>query len=172
MSKDSKSQRATQGEDRPDAKQEIKEQHEDIEFPSLAEMPALLPEGVYEMAFVRAEKYEFKSWKRWKIFLWFQVVTSGNELGQKLYMGCTAPGKGRVALGSKYWLAWTVAAGRRPERRDRLSTKIFRGKVFLGRVRTVKKKTDKDGYHTARLPEQYYSTIDELIERCTGGDEF
>lgn len=172
MSKDTKVQRATQTQDRPDGEQQVEEEHKDIEFESLAEMPALVPEGVYEMAFVRAEKHEFKSWKRWKIFLWFQVMTPGDHLGQKLYMGCTAPGKGRMALGSKYWLAWTVAAGRRPQRRDRLSTSAFRGKVFLARVRTVKKKTDKDGYHTARLPEQYYSTIDELIERCTGGDAF
>ncbi|UVT19825.1 MAG: hypothetical protein H8K03_18890 [Nitrospira sp.] len=79
-------------------------------------------------------------------------------------MAATIPSNGRFSLSSKYLQQWSIAAGKRPSRRDRLTTKIFRGKVFLARVRTVT--TGHDGRE--RDVAWHYSVIDSLIEVRAG----
>ncbi len=170
MSKDTKVQRVTQAQDRPSVGQRDEEEYKDLEFDCQVDGPALVPEGVYEFGFIRAE--QARLWTQQKVFLWFKIITAGDHVGKRLYFVANVPSKDRMAMSSRYWQAWTLAAGRRPKRRDKLSTSVFRKKVFLGRVRTVKKKVDKDSKHTARAPEQQYSVIDELIQVCAGGPAF
>ena len=146
------------------------EQKKDVEFDCQVDGPALVPDSVYEFYFIRAE--QTRLWTRQKVFLWFKIITSGDHFGKRLYFVANAPLKDHMAMSSRYWQAWTLAAGRRPKRRDKLSTSVFRKKVFLGRTRMVKKKVDKDGKHSARAPEQQYSVIDELIQVCAGGPAF
>jgi hypothetical protein len=111
---------------------------QDLEPPCTVDMPPLLPDGDYEVSFVRAE--EAYIWgNRHKVFLQFRIVQPGDYLGQVLFMAVTFPTNGRFSLSSKYLQQWTLAAGRQPSRHDRLSTKVFRNKVFLGHVRTVTK---------------------------------
>src|SRR5437016_2465598 len=110
----------------------------DLEFSISGEIPPAIPDGDhYQVVFVRAEKSCFHTQR--KIYLWFRVITPGEWLGAEVYMACNEPPKGHRAASSKYWLAWVLAAGRRPNRADRMSTAIFRNKVFRVRMRTVLK---------------------------------
>ena len=123
-------------------------------------MPPVIREGEYEAMFLKAEKKEL--WGQPKLFLWFKVVTHSDYFGQHVYMACPNPSRMRPAC--KYWKMWVVAAGRKPVRGDRMSTSVFRNKVFLVRIRTVQKNSKQ-----AHLPpELQYSVIDELMKKNTG----
>lgn len=130
----------------------------DMEFPLNSDLPARIPEGAYDLVFWRAEKkYMFGNGER--MFLWFEIVTPGDWMGTKLYMTCTVAQKGKWRPSHKYWLAWVLAAGKRPVRGDRMSTKVFRKKVFRSKVRIV----TKTAHQTPRTMEQQYSVVDELL---------
>jgi hypothetical protein len=108
----------------------------DIEFANDATIPLVIPNGDhYEVGFIRAEKA--KMWGQEKAFLWFKLMTAGQWFGEELFMVCTVAPKGRWGPSSKYWCAWVLANGERPKRSDRMSTAVFRGKVFRARIRTV-----------------------------------
>ncbi len=79
-------------------------------------------------------------------------------------MACTVAKRGKWGPSHKYWLCWTLAAGRRPQRRDRMSTTIFRNKVFRARVRTVLHTAQKQ----VRTAAQRYSLVDCLVEVVVG----
>ncbi len=137
----------------------------DFEFPCNADIPPRVPDGEYEVAFTRADKkYMFGTGER--LFLWFRIVSAVGWSGTELYMTCTVAPKGKWGPSHKYYLAWVLAAARVPKRRDRMSTKEFRNKVFLARVRTVTK-TAKQSQRTA---EQQYSVVDELLRILAGGN--
>jgi hypothetical protein len=103
-------------------------------------------------------------WGRKKAFLYFRIIQAGDHLGQVLFMAVTFPTNGRFAVSSKYLQQWSMAAGKRPARRDRLSTKVFRNKSFLAFVRTV----TKDSTGKTRCGDAQYSVIDQLIKVQTG----
>jgi hypothetical protein len=135
----------------------------DLEFANNAAIPPVIPEGDrYEVGFMRAGKA--RMWGEDKVFLWFKLITPGPWAGTEFYMACTVAPKGRWTASCKYWCAWVLAHGDRPNRADRLSTAAFRGKVFRARIRTVKKTAKQSD----RTPAQQYSVIDELLERLTG----
>ncbi len=135
---------------------------DDLSFECHTDLPAAIPEGNYSVSFIRAERKFL--WSRQKVFLHFLVQELGAFNGTRLFMACNVPTKGRLALSSKYWRMWCLAAGRRPTRADRLSTSVFRNKIFRARVRTVittYKQSD-------RPAEARYSIVDELLEKETG----
>lgn len=136
----------------------------DISFPNNNDIPPAIPNGdQYEVAFVRAE--QTRQWGQPKVFLWFRMLTPGEEWnGREFYMACNVPPKGKWTASCKYWLAWVLVAGKRPNRVDRMSTAIFKNKVFRARIRKVTK-TSKQ---TDRTPEQQYSVVDELLEVMVG----
>ena len=132
---------------------------EDLSFPVNAEIPPAIPDGdQYEVAFLRAE--QTRQWGQPKVFLWFQMLTPGEWVGQQFYMACNVASKGRWTASYKFWQAWVLAAGRRPTRADRISTAVFKNKVFRVRMRKVLK-TSKQ---IDRTPAQQYSVVDELLE--------
>jgi hypothetical protein len=122
-------------------------------------IPPLVPDGDYQVGFVQSERGHFEN--RQRIFLWFQIITPGEQFGMRLYLVCPCPVNGGkvFGLGSKLVAAATVALGQRPKRRDRLSTRLFAGKTFLARTRTVT--TDHKG--KPRPKEDHYSVLDELL---------
>jgi hypothetical protein len=134
----------------------------DISFQFNADIPPAIPEGEYEVSFLRAERAFL--WKREKVFLHFVVQSLGEWNGTKLFMVCNIASKGRWGASSKYWRMWALAAGRRPIRLDRMSTKVFRNKLFLAQVRTVKTTSTQ----VTRSPETQYSVIHELIVKIVG----
>lgn len=135
----------------------------DLELSCTVDIPPLVPEGTYEAIFLRAEKARIWD-KRQKIFLHFRIIQPGEYFGRELFMVVTFPISGRLSLSSKYLQQWTLAAGQAPTRRDRLSTRVFRDKVFLAQVRTVVK--DAQGHE--RPKSARYSVIDKLVEVRTG----
>jgi len=140
---------------------------QDLEFDCDAKSPPLIPEGKYKVVLLWVEKKRL--WGREIIFLWFQIVDFGECQGEELYMACSAPKKskkGKVATSNKYYQAWVLAAGRRPDRYDRMSTKVFRGKVFLAKVRAV----TTNAKNVVRPPLLQYSVIDALLERLTDSE--
>ena len=136
---------------------------DDLEFPDNSQIPPAIPDGEhYELAFRRAEQSCYRG--RTKVYLWFQMFTPGESVGQEFYMACTVAPKGKWTASYKYWQAWVFAAGKRPSRADRMSTVIFHGKVFRARMRTVRKNANQ----TDRTPAQQYSVVDELLEVLVG----
>lgn len=139
----------------------------DIEIECNIDSPPLIPEGNYEVGFVRAERKDHL-WGRSKIFLHFRVLTPGDHHGKSLFMGMNLPTNGNVSLSSKFLQQWTIASGCPSRRRDRLSTKAFKNKVFLGAVRTVTKYVHTTGKLKDRDPSTFYSVVDHLIEVRAG----
>lgn len=134
----------------------------DLEVGTAVGTPLLLSEGdEYVVGFLRAERGTFCGTHR--IFLWFRIIEP-KDAEADLYLCCPVPGNGKFGIGSKFVDAWRIAAGQWPTRRDRLSTKIFRGKYFRASVRTVTRSQHGD----ERPPGQHYSKIERLIGRVTG----
>ncbi|MFY4729117.1 hypothetical protein [Nitrospira sp. BLG_2] len=135
----------------------------DLEVTCEVDVPHTVDPGEYEVNFVRAEQKK-NFWGRGRIFLHFRIIQPGPALNVVLFMSATLPTSGRFTLSSKFLQQWCLAAGRRPARHDRLSTKVFRDKVFLAAVRTVT--TGANG--EARSSELQYSVIDRLLEVRAG----
>lgn len=138
--------------------------HVDMELGSVGEVPELVPDGDYQVGFVRAARGRFRA--RERIFIWFRIITPGAQHGVELYLVCPCPANGekKFGVGSKLFAAAAVAMGRFPRRRDRLSTRLFAGKVFLARTRTVTSDSDQQ----LRQPRDHYSVIDKLIRLEAG----
>jgi hypothetical protein len=136
---------------------------EDLAFSCNSDIPPAIPNGEqYELVFRRAEKSH--QWGQTKLFLWFQMQTPGEWVGQSFYMVCNVPRNEKWGPSSKFWQSWVLAAGRRPNRADRMSTAIFKNKIFRARMRKVLK-TSKG---ISRTPAQQYSVLDELLEVSVG----
>jgi hypothetical protein len=137
----------------------------DIEHACQVDVPPLIPAGDYEVMFLRAEQKK-KLWGgHGRVFMHFKISQAGPYLGVVLFMSATLPPAGRFSLSSKFLQQWCLAAGRRPARYDRLSTAVFRNKIFLARVRTVTKDTEGE----ERAKDWHYSVVDRLLEVRVGG---
>ena len=144
---------------------ENKEQDTDVSLEFDSELAPLLPSGEeYVVAFLRADK-RWMFGKVLKIVMQFEIVMPVQYLGTRLFMAANVPERNRWTMGYKFLQAWMLATGRRPNRRDRLSTKVFRGKYFRARV-TVVGKTAKNA---SRATPTHYSIVEELIEVYAGG---
>jgi len=136
---------------------------EDLSFADNSNIPPAIPNGDhYEVVFLRADKGH--QWGTTKLYLWFQMQTPGEWVGEYFYMACNVPPNGKFGSASKFWLAWVLSAGRRPNRADRMSTAIFKNKVFRVRMRKVLKTAKQ----IDRTPAQQYSVVDELLEVRVG----
>ncbi len=136
---------------------------EDFELPFNGDIPPAIPDGVdYQLMFLRAELGSYRG--RQKIYLRFRMITPGESLGQEFYMACNVAPNGKWTASYKYWQAWVFVAGRRPTRASRMSTAIFKNKVFRARMRTVRKTANQ----TDRTLAQQYSVVDELLEIQVG----
>jgi hypothetical protein len=138
--------------------------HDDISLEFDSELPPLVPSGNYIVSFLHAEK-KWLWGKRLKVFLHFEIISPEAFAGVRLFMAANVPQKNNWRVGYKFFRAWTMASGRRPKRRDRLSTKVFRNKYFIARVKVV----EKTAKGTMRSEAAKYSLIDELLEVEAGG---
>ena len=132
---------------------------QDIEITLKEVMAPFLPPGVYTVGFKRGENRFM--WKREIIILWFAICDEGDWFGRELFMSCSVPKDGRWTLNFKFVRNWMLAAGRRPDRLDRLSTKVFRGKWFQAKVKTVLKTAKGEQL----IDHARYSVIDELTSK-------
>ena len=69
----------------------------------------------------------------------------------------------RIPPGSKFYQSWTIAAGRKPGRSDRMCLQVFKSHVFTVGVKTVKPKFE-DG--TEKPETFWYSRVNEIYEKC------
>ena len=140
-------------------KESQNDETEELSFDLPISLRPCIPAGVYEAIFVRAEQK--KMWTKTKLFLWFQIITSGDYHGVQLYLVCNLPQI--ITNSSKYCRTWAKAKGRQPDRRDRMTTNVFRGKAFQVLVRTVTT-TSKQ---RELPPQSHYSVIEEIIQKET-----
>ena len=136
---------------------------DDIELNESGEvnLPPLIPPGRFEVQFLKAEKRGF--YKRQKLILRFQIISPGPHHGLQVYLVCDVTKRKHWHPSSKFLQTWVLAAGKKPDRMDRMSTKVFKGKVFLAEIRTVTK--NAQGWE--RPVELQYSVIKGLIRRLT-----
>ena len=121
-------------------------------------LPPWVPDAEYCGVFMRVERGRFE--RRERLFLWFAIATPGPYLKEELYLACLCPENGGAfGLGSKLVAAYAVAVGSLPKRKDRISTTMFKSKIFRFRTRTVSK--DKNG--DPRPQSDHYSVIDKLV---------
>ena len=64
-------------------------QKQDLEFDFHLDVRPLIPDGEYEVGFVRVEKKWL--WGGFKLFLWFQITTCGDYNGLQLYLASQLP---------------------------------------------------------------------------------
>ena len=141
----------------------IGEASSDLSFPCNSNIPPAIPNGdQYEVGFLRAE--EAHQYGRHKMYLWFQLTTPGEWYGESFFITCNIALKGKWGPSSKFWLTWVLAAGRRPKRADRMSTAVFKNKIFRVRMRKVLKTSKQIDRTTA----QQYSVVDDLLEVTVG----
>jgi hypothetical protein len=131
----------------------------DLIFDCHPNIPPLITPGEYEVGFLRAEKKWL--WHCEKLFLHFQIVSFGDWHGARLFMACTIAPKGKWRPSHKFYQAWVIAKQKSPDRFDRMSTIVFKGKLFRAKVKTVEN-TSKGN---KRIPQLQYSIIDDLIKR-------
>ena len=137
---------------------------EDV-FACTVDLPPLLPASDdYEAEFLRWEvKKNWDGSQVAKIFLHFVIHAQGQRTTCELYMACNGPRGTKWPTSSKYTRAWITAAGHKPKRADRLTPKVFEGKLFKVRVRVV----EQNGRKQPLAPDQRYSVIDDVLE-CLG----
>ena len=124
--------------------------------------PMKIPEGHYQVSFLRAEKKTM--WKTQKVLLWFAVQDFGDWHEVQLFMSCPIPPNNKFSAGSKFLRVWTIANGAKPRRYERMGMKIFEHKIFLAKVETVTKNSKQQP-----IPEcAQYSKIDTLLSLAAG----
>jgi len=128
----------------------------------------LMPEGIYDVYCTGVEK-GVAHFGSLKMYLKFKIVNPGQYVDTKLFMAInlinTKTGKPfkKVPHGSKYYQQWIIANGNnKPARDDRMSSAIFKNRIFRAVVKTVKPKFP-DG--TEKPECFYYSVIEYLKER-------
>ena len=137
----------------------------EVHFDDQGGVPPLLPEGDhYHVYFVRAERASFGK-NQQKLYLHFKVYEPSDHRDEVLWLPCNVPSHNRFGSSSKYWLLWTKIANRRPRKDEKLTTRVFKNKIFLARVRTVRQTSRQE----IRTPAQQYSIIDDLLETVAGG---
>jgi hypothetical protein len=103
-------------------------------------------------------RWSSKEKQRYAIYFWFQVVEPSQHEGLELMMYCrwnpTWAKKG-IDYRSKLYKCACVALGRRLDRKDSITTSIFRGKIFRCSLSVVGK------------PPAEYSAIETIVEKLT-----
>jgi hypothetical protein len=125
----------------------------------IADLSPLLHEGEAQVQCVGWEK---TSMYGGKILFLFKYLEEGESHGQIIKMW--VPQHKKYTDSSKFLRMWILATGRRPDRFDRLSAEVFKGKVFRASIRTVTGNSKQKPLSEL----QKYSVIDELLELLAG----
>lgn len=111
-----------------------------------------------------------------RLFLHFRIFKTPDlaesSFVAKLYFVCVAPMrwdadanclvKTKIGRGSRLFEAFMVANGGPPQRRDRVSMRVFKGRLFKVWVRTVRPKSPDGKEKPASF---HYSVVDQLLSR-------
>lgn len=117
------------------------------------------PAGVYDAQCVAGGIYRDPQFRAWKAVLKFRILLSGKPVWGFFHMGR----RERATAGrrSNYWRAWVIANGDGPRRRQVLSPRVFKGKIFEVRIEDVTKRFDQSEHPEGAI----YSTVKEIIRR-------
>ena len=122
---------------------------------------ARIEPGIYPAQCVHGKIYRDPGFRAWKALLRFRVE-SGQEIFGFFHLGTgVSPHAGRR---SRYWAAWTLANGAPPRKRQTMSARVFRGKVFRVQASDVVQTGDGRSHH----PSAIYSTVKNIIEKEAG----
>jgi hypothetical protein len=135
----------------------------DIDVRAARPTDPLIPDGLYDAKCVRCERVSmrFGSDRSERLMMHLEIF-GGTHDGAHLRFVIPLPqGSRGAAPSSKLFRAWVVAAGRQPERRERMSLVVFRHKIFKVRVRTVTRGARQEPLP----PANRYSLVDQLVER-------
>lgn len=125
----------------------------------------LIPDGFYTAQCISYNYGFIVGGKAKKLFLHFKILSEGKFFGIEIFRAYNMPKDGKIKLGSDYYKAYCLAYGwNKPSRRDRMSPKIFKNKIFKIKTR---KATPK--YGNKEMPENFkYSVVDYIADVVTG----
>jgi hypothetical protein len=131
------------------------------ECPPDSDPRPFVPEGNYEAVCVKFEVKKYLGSEK-KLYLHYEIM-QGVHIGTKLFQAINYKYRS-FPKASKYYTEWTVANGALPQRRDKMSPRIFKDRAFLVKVKTSKPKYD-DGEFKSEL--FHYSIVERIIEVLT-----
>lgn len=121
-----------------------------------------IPKGKYEAVCIKTDVSKYLG-KEKRLYLHFKIIAG--EYSETKIFGIYNYNYKSFPRGSKYYTDWSIANGALPRRADRMSTRIFKGKVFLVKIRDAIPRYD-DG--TPKPEMFHYSVVDRIMERLTG----
>jgi hypothetical protein len=145
------------------------ETEHDPDLGLVEETPRLIPEGLYTVGYVRCSpKYRIGGSDE-RVSCTFRITDPGEYFEVELDMAIALTpqkGKKKMAASAKLTrLAQVAFEGELMPRKARLlPSTMFKGKLFIGRVETVK----KDYFHKAIPRAAHYSKLDMLMEKVAG----
>jgi hypothetical protein len=122
-----------------------------------------IDEGTYIGICTGAQLQRAKSYGRYLVHLRFALPAEGIELPCFCNLGDRDNLKRRRARkgpASKFYKAWTVAAGRTPCKGEEMSLSVFPQRTFRVKVRTVSQDFEQDALAEAL----HYSVVDKILE--------
>ena len=115
--------------------------------------------GTYDAECLAANTYKDPRFRAWKCRLRFQLLPNGDGVFGFLHLG--RGDQPKAGPGSEYRRAWIIANGNPPRKRQTLSNRVFKKKIFQVRIgdttRRFDGRTHPDG--------QVYSTVKEILSR-------
>jgi len=119
----------------------------------------LVPNRKYEAVCIDYDQ-SFVMGKFRKLFLHFKITEPGEHYGKTVFMAFNMPYNKKIKQGSKYYKTYVFANGnQRPTRNAIMSPRIFKGRVFEIKTRTVEPKFS-DGKPMPR--HFHYSVVDSI----------
>jgi hypothetical protein len=115
--------------------------------------------GIYEARCMRARVYLHPRLRAWKCELKYMLIPSGEIVFGFFNLGVGE--KPMPTRGSNYRRAWIIASGEQPKKRQRLSHRMFVGKVFEVRIDVTTRTWDQREHVAA----ERYSTVKEILSR-------
>jgi hypothetical protein len=118
--------------------------------------------GKYSAQCVHAKIYRDPGFRTWKALLRFRLIEGGQEVYGFLNLGSGE--SAHAGRRSRYWEAWTLANGAAPRKRQAMTARVFRNKIFLVEISDVTRTGDGKAHH----PSAIYSTVKAIIEKEAG----
>jgi hypothetical protein len=138
--------------------------HEPEELPSReplcqeAAYPRYEP-GIHEAECVRAKVYRNPLLGCWKCQLDFQILPEAEPVCAFLHLGNGS--QPRAGANSEYRRVWIIAAGQAPRKRQVLTSRVFKGKIFEVRIGDTTRRFDGRDHPEPAV----YSTVKEIVRR-------
>jgi hypothetical protein len=132
------------------------------------ESPPLILEGIYCVQCDECKEVYYQAYNSNKLLLRFRIIEGQYESTELcMFINLTDPRTGKrykeFTPNTAYYVNWVVANNENlPPRKDRMSYRIFKNKIFEAKVRTTKRRFH-DGMAMPKCLN--YSVIDYLIKR-------